>query len=134
MPANTSPIFALVPELSSATVTLATTDRTGATMGNTAILLTAGANGAKITQFIAKAAGSNPSTIILIFVSDSTGANFKLFDELGVAAVNATALVTAQRAVNTYTDLQLKAGQVVRVGTTIAVTDGINVFAAKGDY
>ncbi len=103
-------------------------------MGNTAILLTAGANGAKITQFIAKAAGSNPSTIILIFVSDSTGANFKLFDELGVAAVNATALVTAQRAVNTYTDLQLKAGQVVRVGTTIAVTDGINVFAAKGDY
>lgn len=134
MPANTSPIFALVPELSSATLTLATTDRTGATMANTVVLLTAGASGAKITQFIAKAAGSNPSTIVLIFVSDPSGANFKLFDEIGVAAVNATALVSAQRAVNTYTDLQLKAGQVVRVGITIAVTDGINVFAVKGDY
>jgi hypothetical protein len=35
---------------------------------------------------------------------------------------------------NTYSDLQLKAGQVVKVGTTIATAAGVNVFAAKGDY
>jgi hypothetical protein len=30
--------------------------------------------------------------------------------------------------------LQLKAGQVVKVGTTVAITAGVNIFAVKGDY
>jgi len=42
--------------------------------------------------------------------------------------------VTSQRAVTAYSDLQLKAGQVVKVGTTVAITDGVNIFAVKGDY
>jgi hypothetical protein len=28
----------------------------------------------------------------------------------------------------------LKAGQVVKVGITVATTDGVNCFAIKGDY
>jgi hypothetical protein len=134
MPANTSPIFALTPELSFATVTSATTDRTGATMTNTVTLLTAATNGTKITQIGAKVAGTNVATLVLIFVSDSTGANFKLFDEIALTAITASTSQISQRSVTAYTDLQLKAGQVVKVGITVAVTDGVNVFAIKGDY
>jgi hypothetical protein len=106
MAANTSPIFALSPELAIATVTTATTDRTGATMTNTVTLLTAATNGTKITQIGAKVAGTNA----------------------------ASTTVTSQRAVTAYSDLQLKAGQVVKVGTTVAITAGVNIFAIKGDY
>jgi hypothetical protein len=134
MPANTSPIFALSPELAIATVTDATTDRTGATMTNTVTLLTAATNGTKITQIGAKVAGTNAATLILIFVSDTTGANFKLFDEIGLSAVTASTTTTSQRVVTAYSDLQLKAGQVVKVGTTVAITAGVNIFAVKGDY
>jgi hypothetical protein len=134
MPANTSPIFALSPELSFATVTGATTDRTGATMANTVTLLTAATNGTKITQIGAKVAGTNAATLVLIFVSDSSGANFKLFDEIGLTAATPSTTATSQRAVNSYADLQLKAGQVVKVGTTVAITAGVNIFAVKGDY
>jgi hypothetical protein len=134
MPANTSPIFALSPELSFATVTGATTDRTGAMMTNTVTLLTAATNGTKITQIGAKVAGTNAATLVLIFVSDSSGANFKLFDEIALTAVTASTTTTSQRAVTAYSDLQLKAGQVVKVGITVATTDGVNCFAIKGDY
>ena len=134
MPANTSPIFALSPELAFATVTDATTDRTGATMTNTVTLLTAATNGTKITQIGAKVAGTNAATAVLIFVSDSSGANFKLFDEIALPAVTASTTATSQRQVTAYSDLQLKAGQVVKVGITVAVTDGVNCFAVKGDY
>ena len=134
MPANTSPIFALVPETSFATVTAATTDRTGATMTNTVTLLTAATNGTKITQIGAKVAGTNAATLVLIFISDTAGANFKLFDEIALNAITPSTTVTSQRAVTAYSDLQLKAGQVVKVGITVAIAAGVNVFAIKGDY
>ena len=134
MPANFQPIFALTPETSFATVTAETTDRTGATMGNTITLLTAATNGTKITQIGAKVAGTNAATLVLIFISDTAGANFKLFDEIALAAITPDTTTTSQRAVTAYSDLQLKAGQVVKVGTTVAITAGVNVFAIKGDY
>jgi hypothetical protein len=134
MAANTSPIFALSPELAIATVTTATTDRTGATMTNTVTLLTAATNGTKITQIGAKVAGTNAATLVLIFVSDSSGANFKLFDEIALPNLTPSNTITSQRAVTAYSDLQLKAGQVVKIGTTVAITAGVNVFAVKGDY
>ena len=134
MPANFQPIFALTPETSFATVTAATTDRTGATMGNTITLLTAAINGTKITQIGAKVAGTNAAVLVLIFISDTTGANFKLFDEIALAAITPSTTTTSQRAVTAYSDLQLKAGQVVKVGITVATAAGVNVFAIKGDY
>jgi len=134
MAANLQPIFALVPETSFATVTGATTDRTGATMTNTVTLLTAATNGTKITQIGAKVAGTNAATFVLIFISDTSGANFKLFDEIGLTGITPSTTISSQRAVNTYSDLQLKAGQVVKVGITVATAAGVNVFAAKGDY
>jgi hypothetical protein len=103
-------------------------------MTNTVTLLTATTNGTKITQIGAKVAGTNNPLLVLIFISDTTGANFKLFDEITMAPITASNTVTSQRGVTTYSDLQLKAGQVVKVGITVATAVGVNVFAAKGDY
>lgn len=134
MAANTSPIFALSPEAAFVTVTAATTDRTGATTTNLAELLTAATDGTKITQIGAKAAGTNTATAVLIFITDTAGANPKLYDEIAMEAVTASTTVTSQRQVTAYSDLQLKAGQKVLAGITVAQTDGINIFAIKGDY
>lgn len=132
--ANTSPIFALVPETKIVTVTSATTDRTGATTANLAELLVAATDGTKITQIGAKVAGTNTACLVLIFITDTAGANPKLFDEIGLQAITASTTVTSQRQVTAYSDLQLKSGQKVLVGTTVAQTDGVNIFAIKGDY
>ena len=132
--ANTSPIFALVPETKIVTVTAATTDRTGATTANLAELLTAATDGTKITQIGAKVAGTNTACLVLIFITDTAGANPKLYDEIGLEPINASTTVTSERQVTAYSDLQLKSGQKVLVGITVAQTDGVNIFAIKGDY
>jgi hypothetical protein len=132
--ANTSPIFALTPETAIVTVTAATTDRTGATTTNLSELLTASTDGTKITQIGAKAGGDNTACLVLIFITDTAGANPKLYDEIALDPITATTLVTSERQVTAYSDLQLKAGQKVQVGITVAQSDGVNIFAIKGDY
>jgi len=132
--ANTSPIFALTPETAIVTVTAATTDRTGATTTNLSDLLTAATDGTKITQIGAKVAGDNTACLVLIFITDTAGANPKLYDEIAMEAITASTTVTSQRQVTAYSDLQLKAGQKIQVGITVAQTDGVNIFAIKGDY
>jgi hypothetical protein len=132
--ANTNPIFALTPDVPIVTVTAATTDRTGATTTNLVNLLTATSSGTKITQIGAKVAGNNAATLVLIFITDTAGANPKLFDEIALPAVTAGNTTTSQRQVNVYSDLQLKAGQVVKVGATVISGGNINIFAVKGDY
>jgi hypothetical protein len=132
--ANTSPIFALVPETKIVTVTAATTDRTGATPANLAELLVAGTDGTKITQIGAKVAGTNTACLVLIFITDTAGANPKLFDEFLLAPITASTTLASSRLVIPYSDLQLKSGQKVLVGTTVAQSDGVNIFAIKGDY
>jgi hypothetical protein len=134
MAANTQPIFALVPETKIVTVTAATTDRTGATTTNLVELLTAGTDGTKITQIGAKVAGTNASVLVLIFITDTAGANPKLFDEFLLNPITPSTTLASARLVIPYSDLQLKSGQKIFVGTTVAITDGVNVFAIKGDY
>jgi hypothetical protein len=132
--ANTNPIFALTPDVPIVTVTAATTDRTGATTTNLVNLLTATSSGTKITQIGAKVAGNNAATLVLIFITDTAGANPKLFDEIALPAVTASNQATSQRQVNVYSDLQLKAGQIIKVGATVISGGNINIFAVKGDY
>jgi hypothetical protein len=132
--ANTNPIFALTPDVPIVTVTAATTDRTGATTTNLVNLLTATSSGTKITQIGAKVAGNNAATLVLIFITDTAGANPKLFDEIALPAVTASTQATSQRQVNVYSDLQLKAGQIIKVGATVISGGNINIFAVKGDY
>jgi hypothetical protein len=97
-------------------------------------LLTAGTDGTKITQIGAKVAGTNTACLVLIFITDTAGANPKLYDELALDPITATTGVTSERQVSAYSDLQLKSGQKVLVGITVAQADGVNIFAIKGDY
>ena len=132
--ANVKPIFPLTPETAIVTVSAATTDRTGATTANLVDLLTATTSGTKVTQIGAKVAGTNTACLVLIFITDTNGLNPKLFDEIPMEEVTAGTTTTSQRQVTAYSDLQLKAGQKVQVGITVAQTDGVNIFAIKGDY
>jgi hypothetical protein len=135
MPANTTPIFPLSPIYRHAVVTALTTDRTGATTTNLQTLITGAANGTKITQLGVKFQGTCVAGSILIFVTDTSGANLELFDEIQVTAVTANDTTPSFRSVNLYNDFQIASGQLVRVGmTTISSTIAATVFCMAGDY
>jgi hypothetical protein len=135
MPANTTPIFPLTPVYKHAVVTALTTDRTGATTVNLQTLITGATNGTKITQLGVKFQGTTVAGSILIFVTDTSGANLELFDEIQVTAVTANDTTPSFRSVNLYNDFQIASGQLVRVGmTTISSTIAATVFCMAGDY
>jgi hypothetical protein len=70
----------------------------------------------------------------LIFITDTAGANPKLFDEFLLNPITPSTTLASARLVIPYSDLQLKSGQKIFVGTSVAITGGVNVFAIKGDY
>jgi hypothetical protein len=84
MPANTTPIFALTPQLDWARITATTTDKTGATPANLQTLVIAATNGTKVTQIGFKFVGTSTAGTLLIFISDTDGTTLRLFDELSM--------------------------------------------------
>lgn len=133
MPANTSPIFALTPQLVTTVITGTTTDKSGATVANMKQLYTGATNGTKITQIGYKCVGNSSAGLLLIWITDTNGANIALYDEIAIAAVTSSTTVATNRGVNFYTDLQLKSGQILWVGATV-VTTNIYAFAQIGDF
>ena len=133
MPANTSPIFALTPNLAYQTITGTTTDKTGGTTTNLKTLLTAGTNGTKVTQIGFKCEGTSLSGLFLIFITDTAGTNPKLFDEISIAAVSSTTTTATNRVFTAYNDLQLAAGQKILVGVT-TISANVIGFAQYGDF
>lgn len=133
MAANTNPVFALKPEVKTAVITAATTDKSGATPGNIKDLLTATTDGTKISWIKAKHVGSSQAGILLIWVTDTSGANPRLFAELAYTSITSSATVATSEVVAILPDLQLKAGQKVQVGATAYSTD-IHVTAQIGDF
>lgn len=130
----TTPQFAATPESRRAQCTSAYTDRTGAASG-LVDLVTAAANGTKITQIVAKAAGNSVACQVLIFITDTSGSNPRLFDEIALSAASASTTVQSARSAVTYDDLQLKAGQKLQVGVTVlSGSVPINVIAQIGDF
>ncbi len=133
----TQPQFGLIPETRRVQITTVNFDRTGA--GTLVDLFTAGTTsgsvGSKCTKIIAKAAGASVSCLVLIFVTDTSGANPILMGEIAIAA--ATPSATVQSASGTYLDddFQLKAGQKIKVCcTALSGSVPINVFAQVSDF
>lgn len=133
MGANTSPIFALTPNLAFQSITGTTTDKTGGTTTNLKTLLTAGTNGCKVTQIGYKVEGTSTAGLLLIFVTDTSGTNPKLFDEISIAAVTSSTTVATNRTFTAYNDLQLAAGQKILVGAT-TLSANVIAFAQYGDF
>ena len=130
-----TPQFAGVPESARAQCVGAYTDRSGVAIPNRVELLVAATNGTKVTQIVVKAAGNSVAGLLLVFITDATGNNPVLFDEISYAAATPSNTLQSARSVATYDDLQLKAGQKILVGaTTISGVVPINVIAQKGDF
>ncbi len=118
MSANTSPVFSLTPLCFYAELTATTTDKTGGTTTNMKTLVTAlsTGNGTKVTQIGCKVEGNSAAGLLLIFITDTSGNNPKLFDEILISSVTSNTTTSTFRAFNSYSDLQLKAGQLIQVG------------------
>lgn len=131
-----NPQFAFTVKTTRVQCTAAYTDRSGGTAG-LVDLITGGTNGTKVTQIVAKAAGANVIGFLLIFITDSSGANPRLFDELGFAsAITPSATTQSARNAVLYDDLQLEPGQKIQVGFTALAAGPIpvNVIASAGDF
>ena len=135
MPANTSPIFPLTPNISWATVTTANTAKDGT--GAVVTVFTAGANGSRVDYLKVRALGTNVATVLRVFVNNgganTTAANNSLILDQTIAAT--TNSETAQLVDNIIQlDLSLPAGYKINVtiGTTVAA--GLQVTGVGGDY
>lgn len=134
MPQNTSPIFAQTPVFAQAYLSGSYTDRTGTTAG-LSTLVTAGSSGSKVTQIGAKFTGNTVTGSLMIFVTSTAGTNPRLFDEIPIAAYTVSTTTGSYRAVNTYTDLQINAGQLIQVGiTALSASVSCSVFASQGNF
>ena len=135
MPANTSPIFPLTPNVSWGAVATANTAKDGT--GTVVTVFTAGANGARLDYLKVRALGTNVATVLRVFVNNcstnATAANNTLILDQTIAAT--TNSETAQLADNLIQlDLSLPAGYKINVtvGTTVAA--GLQVTGVGGDY
>lgn len=133
MAANTDPLFPLVPLFAYSELSATTTDKTGGTTTNMKTLVTAGTNGTKVSQIGCKCEGTSVAGILLIFITDTSGANPKLFDEIVISAITSSTTVTTFRGFNAYSDLELKSGQLIQVGVT-AISANVQCWAQQGDY
>lgn len=133
MAANTTPIFALTPQLKVERITAATTDKSGGTTTNLKTLVIAATDGTKVTQIGFKFVGTSTAGTFLIFITDTDGTTLRLFDEILITAVTSSNTALTARQVNFYSDLQLKSGQRILVGATTANTN-IDVFAQIGEF
>jgi hypothetical protein len=133
MAANFKPVFALTPETRLATITATTTDKSGATTTNIVDLVTASTDGTKVTQIKYKHVGNSSAGILLVWVTDTSGANPRLLAESTYSAITSSTTVATAEGTLTFNDLQLKSGQKIQVGATVTTTN-IHVTAQIGNF
>jgi hypothetical protein len=149
MPANTSPIFTLTPDIQWGSVD----DNAAATAGpiitaNTAMdgtgyvttVFTAGANGSYVNRLIARPTGTNIASVLRAFINNgstnATQANNCLYGEVTLPATTANAAAALQP-VEMQLNFALPAGYKINVtlGTTVTGTNpGYRVMVIGGDY
>jgi hypothetical protein len=130
MAANTEPVFVKTPICKVAAVSSANTNRDGT--GTIVDILTAGADGARIEEIVAKATADPADSVLTIFIHNGT--SYFLWDEMDLgnpAAASTTA--EAYRVSRTYENLVLESGHKLAAAITVALTAGVvNVWALGG--
>lgn len=138
MPANTSPIFTLTPNIGRARLTSAvlTSDGTGATT-----VFTAGTNGSRLDRITVRnsqaTAATSSAMTIRIYISDNAGANYRLYAEQTLAtATRSTTAIGATTTFNFLGGLIIPSGTLVGVSQSVyaGVADQNDVIAEGGDY
>lgn len=126
MAANTQPIFSLTPNTSFARVAGANTARDGS--GTMSVALTAGTNGTRIDRITITSAQATPAAnsamVARIFVSNTSGTNYRLYREIVMAAVTASnTVIGSTNTINIPGGLVINSGQLI--GVTISVYAGV---------
>lgn len=130
MAANTDPIFTLSPIAGYANFGTANTNRDGS--GTLGTLLTAGSNGARVTNFRFQATGTTTAGVIRLYKYDGS-TTARLLKEIIVAAVTPSTSVEAWSGEWKPTfPIVLPSGYSIRVSTNNAET--FNGFADAGDF
>lgn len=139
MPANTSPIFTLTPNTPTCAIAVANTARDGS--GTLETLFTAGANGSRLDfiKFTSAqlAAAASALRVMRVFVTDTSGNNPRLLEEVLLTAVTPSNTVIGATSTITFTGgLLLASGQIIKVSQSIygGVADQTHVLARGGNY
>lgn len=139
MTANTVPIFTLTPNTARLRLSAANTARDGS--GTIGTAFTAGSNGSRVDRITFTSAqataAANSAMVGRVFVSDTSGANYRLYQEIVISAVTASNTVVGARSQIVFPGgLMLLSGQLV--GAIISVyagaQDQIDVVTEGGDY
>ena len=137
--ANTTPIFVLTPNFSTAASAAANTASDGS--GALVTLFTAGANGSLISSIKVNnaqiSAALSSAMVVRIFITDTAGANPRLHSEAALpAATRSLTAVGATVTINFLGGLQIAAGQIVKVcqSAYAGVQDLTHFSAQGGDY
>ena len=139
MPANTSPIFVLTPNVGFGRITAANTTSDGS--GSLTTVFTAGADGSRldfitITNTQATAAASS-AMVIKVYLTNTSGTTPRMLQEVTLPAVTRTTAVIGTTTTITFSNgLILPAGTLVQVSQSVyaGVQDQNDVVARGGDY
>ena len=136
MPANTSPIFPLTPQIAFTTITAANTATDGT--GTVATIFTAGTNGGRVDYIRCRALGTNVATVLRVFINNgstnATATNNALFDELTLPVTTASNTSDTGGDSDVALNLSLPTGYKINVVLATAVAAGWKVTAVGGDY
>lgn len=135
MPANTSPIWTLLPNNDWVTLTAVNVAMDGT--GTVGTAFTAGTNGAYVSRLKFRALGNNVATVLRVFLNNggtnATAANNSLIDELAVGITTASN-VLQQPDYGLQLEIALDPGHKLLVTLGTAVATGYAITAIGGDY
>lgn len=135
MPANTSPIFPVVPNVGWGKLLTANTAKDGT--GTVVTVFTAGANGARVDEIRVRALGTNVATALRVFQNNgstnATATNNTLIAGSTIAAATISEVAEFGETIISI-NKSIPAGHVINItiGTTVAA--GLQVTCYGGDY
>lgn len=135
MPANTSPIFPVVPNVGWGKLLTANTAKDGT--GTVVTVFTAGANGARVDEIRVRALGTNVATALRVFQNNgstnATATNNTLIAGSTIAAATISEVAEFGETI-IQINKSIPAGHVINttIGTTVAA--GLQVTCYGGDY
>ena len=137
MPANTNPIFTLVPETQWGpnAITTANTAKDGT--GTVLTVFTAGAEGSYVQRVRFRPSGTSAQTVARLFINNgstnTTAANNILFDEITLTAISLSEN-TAQPSFEIPLNFAIPAGYKLNITIGTSVAAGWYVSTVGGDY
>ena len=126
----TTPNFPSTSRLATASVSAANTNRDGT--GTIVTVLTGVAAGTKVFEVDVQMTVTSTAGMVRLFLSSDSGATWKLFDEVAIAAATASASVKATRVATQYTNLILPSASWV-LGAATHNAEASVVTALGGD-